>query len=194
MTDETPKLDPTKDSNQKTDWQKSNAEILDRLPKFFIGLYVLISGLFFIYALIVMWPIGGYADTNPQFVDETTFLGLRISEWSPDARIAAVVALAGAIGGYVHIGSAFVARVANDHFDTRWVWWYVQRPLIGASLALIFYFMLRGGLLTAGAADDLNIYGLAAVGGLAGLSSAQATAKLKDVFENIFAVSKEDRK
>lgn len=60
------------------------------------------------------------------------------------------------------------------------------------ALAVIFYLVLRGGLLSAGAsASDISPYGFAAVAGLVGMFSKQATDKLEEVFSNLFQVGGE---
>jgi hypothetical protein len=57
------------------------------------------------------------------------------------------------------------------------------------ALALIVYFMLRGGLITGSSgAGNLSPYGVAAIAGLAGMFSKQATDKLKEVCEFLFQV------
>jgi hypothetical protein len=62
---------------------------------------------------------------------------------------------------------------------------------IGASLALIFYFALRGGLLTAGAgASNISPFGVTAVAAMVGLLSKQATDKLSEVFDPLFRSNK----
>ena len=61
---------------------------------------------------------------------------------------------------------------------------------IGSSLALVMYFALRGGLFATNAsAGDVNAYGIAALAGVAGLFSKQATAKLEEIFSTIFRVA-----
>lgn len=55
------------------------------------------------------------------------------------------------------------------------------------SLALVFYFVIRGGFLTtSGGAKDINPYGIAALAGLVGMFSKQATDKLSEVFGTLF--------
>ena len=56
------------------------------------------------------------------------------------------------------------------------------------------YFAARGGLIagTSGA-ENLSPYGVAALAGLAGLFSKQASDKLKEVFENLFKTDKPPR-
>jgi len=68
----------------------------------------------------------------------------------------------------------------------------VLRPFIGVSLALIFYFVIRGGLLSAGTtAGDVSPFGFAAVAGLVGMFSKQATDKLEEVFSDLFSTRKD---
>ena len=79
-----------------------------------------------------------------------------------------------------------------------WAWWYILMPFIGSSLALIFYFVIRGGLLSAGAtADNISTFGIAAVSGLVGMFSRQAIDKLQDLAETLFKrekpVEREDK-
>jgi hypothetical protein len=68
--------------------------------------------------------------------------------------------------------------------------WYVMRPLVGAPLALVFYFTLRGGFLaTGGTVTDVNYYGMAALAGMVGMFSKQAIDKLSMLFDIIFTAS-----
>jgi hypothetical protein len=66
------------------------------------------------------------------------------------------------------------------------------RPIIGSVLALVFYLVIRGGLLSVsnGAAGDLNPFGVAAIAGMVGMFSKQAADKLKETFDNLFRTAK----
>jgi hypothetical protein len=77
--------------------------------------------------------------------------------------------------------------IGNSNFSRSWTWFYLLRPPIGMSLALVFYFVIRGGFLsTTGGAQDINPYGIAALAGLVGMFSKQATDKLGEVFSTLF--------
>ena len=77
--------------------------------------------------------------------------------------------------------------VGNRRFVGSWTWWYLLRPFIGVALALLIYFAVRGGLIAASTgAGGLSPYGVAAIAGMAGLFSKQATDKLREVFETLF--------
>jgi hypothetical protein len=85
------------------------------------------------------------------------------------------------------LATSFVDFAGNRQLMNSWEWWYVPRPFIGSTLAVIVYFAIRGGLI-AGASDAENLspYGVSALAGLTGLFSKQATEKLKEILENLF--------
>ena len=110
-----------------------------------------------------------------------------------EVRLLLLVMLAGAIGSYIHASSSFVDYLGNRTLISSWVWWYLLRPFIGMMLALLFYFVFRGGFITAGvnpggegAASYINPFGIAALGGLVGMFSKIATDKLNEVFLTLF--------
>ena len=75
-------------------------------------------------------------------------------------------------------------------FDKDWAPWYYFRPFIGAGLALIFYFLVRGGLLTTQASlASLNLIGIAAVAGLVGMFSEHAMQKLQAQADSLFGAT-----
>jgi hypothetical protein len=110
-----------------------------------------------------------------------------------EVRLILLVLLAGAIGSYVHAASSFVDYLGNRTIISSWVWWYLLRPFIGMMLALIFYFVFRGGFVTAGvnsgvdaAANFINPFGVAALAALVGMFSKVAADKLNEVFTTLF--------
>jgi hypothetical protein len=111
-----------------------------------------------------------------------------------EVRLLLLVLLAGAIGSYIHASSSFVDYLGNRTLISSWVWWYLLRPFIGMMLALLFYFVFRGGFITAGvnqggeaAASFINPFGIAAMAGLVGMFSKVAADKLNEVFLTMFA-------
>ena len=98
-----------------------------------------------------------------------------------------LVIVAGMLGSFVHGATSLADYIGNNKFNKRWTWFYLLRPSIGMSLALVFYFVIRGGFLTtSGGAKDINPYGIAALAGLVGMFSKQATDKLSEVFGTLF--------
>jgi len=59
-------------------------------------------------------------------------------------------------------------------------------PFIGPVMALVLYFVIRGGLFAGTEISEANIYGFLAVAGLSGMFSEQAAEKLKSLAEDIF--------
>jgi hypothetical protein len=112
-----------------------------------------------------------------------------------EVKLILLVMVTGALGSYVHAATSFADFVGNRQLARSWVWWYVLRPFIGVGLALIFYFVVRGGLLSVKAdATDVSLFGIIAVAGLAGMFSKQATDKLSEVFDTLFKTQKGEQR
>jgi hypothetical protein len=80
--------------------------------------------------------------------------------------------------------------VGNRRLATSWTWWYLLRVFVGSALALLFYFAVRGGFFGADTPENsINPYGIAALAGLVGLFSKQATDKLRELFDTLFRVA-----
>ena len=115
-----------------------------------------------------------------------TFLGATFCT-SFDERLILLVIIAGMLGAFVHGATSLADYLGNNSFNKTWTWFYLLRPAIGMALALVFYFVIRGGFLTtSGGAKDINPYGIAALAGLVGMFSKQATDKLGEVFGTLF--------
>jgi len=99
-----------------------------------------------------------------------------------------IVSLAGgALGGTLHAIASLTAHVAKGNFDQRWTLWYLTNPVVGASLAVAFLFVLQAGLGGQAAPTSGGLYGIAAVATLVGLFSRHALEKLKEIFDVAFA-------
>ncbi|MGH9363373.1 MAG: hypothetical protein ACRD2T_15795, partial [Thermoanaerobaculia bacterium] len=98
----------------------------------------------------------------------------------------------------VHATQSFTSYVGNRKFASSWTWWYILRIPVGAALALLFYFVLRGGLLPAGTlkteTGDINLFGIISFSGLAGLFSKQAVDKLGEVFDTLFRTAADQKR
>ena len=112
-----------------------------------------------------------------------------------DERLLLLVIVAGMLGSFVHCATSLADYIGNNRFSRRWTWFYLLRPVIGMALALVFYFVIRGGFLTTSVgATDINPYGIAALAGLVGMFSKQATDKLSEVFSTLFRSGEGDQK
>jgi hypothetical protein len=154
-----------------------------------LGVYLVVLAVVLAVMLIELWPVIDSVQT-PDSTPRTTvsFLwGALDVSLSPNTSYILLVIIVSALGSYVHATTSFVTYVGNRDLRTSWVWWYLLRTFIGVALALLFYFALRGGFFAQDAtATDVNPYGIAALAGLTGLFSKQATDKLKEIFDTLF--------
>jgi hypothetical protein len=152
-----------------------------------MGVYFLIAATLMVYLIAAFWP-DQVADgqDNKKWSTKARVFG-RDVELLFETRLVLLVATAGALGSFVHTATSFATYVGNRSLVTSWVWWYLLRTPIGVTLALLFYFVVRGGLISAGAGgENLSPFGVAAVAGMVGMFSKQATDKLRELFDNLF--------
>jgi hypothetical protein len=98
-----------------------------------------------------------------------------------------MVAFAGALGGMVHALRSVAVYLGNRELRWSWTPFYILKPVLGAVLATLLYFVLRAGLFSPSAStQQASPYGFAAIGALAGLFSDQAVEKLRKVAEELF--------
>jgi hypothetical protein len=167
----------------------------DPVPRkgiFALGLYFFILALLTFYLLVATWPV---SDTS----DASGYANFSLFGWpfstAADRRLFLTVIAAGALGSLLHAITSFADYVGNRTLSRTWVWWLVLRTPIGVALALLFYLVLRGGLIVPSlpnapsAADTthlVNPYGIAAISAMAGMFSKQATDKLREIFDTLF--------
>jgi hypothetical protein len=137
-----------------------------------------------VLGLMFFWPEATRADAT---LAKYNFLGCPITQ---EIALIMSIAILGAMGGSTHALSSFARFAGNRELVRSWVWWYLLRAPIGIALAIVIYFVVRGGLLTAGGSTSgtggANPYGLGAIAALAGLCSESATMKLSEVFDALF--------
>lgn len=168
---------------------KSVNEKIPMLPrqKAFIGIYCVVFVGLVLYVLGKTWPdtdCGNYAGT----VTYIPFISGGIDViYTEEQRIIFLVCLAGALGGGVYMGISFAYHTAIDDLEKQYWYWYLSRPFVGASLAVIVYFLLRGGLFSSSASNnDINLYTVIAIACLVGMFSKQAIAKLTTIANQLF--------
>ncbi|WP_217605616.1 hypothetical protein [Chitinophaga sp. GbtcB8] len=107
-------------------------------------------GITLLYVVLKVWPSG-----ISGMPEEVCLFG-RSYTFTPEHRYLLLMTLGGALGASVHLLISFTAFVGNRSFVTSWVPWYMLRPIIGAAMALFFYMLLRGGILTYGTVPPAN--------------------------------------
>lgn len=151
----------------------------------FIGAYFIALSVLDLYALISLWCV---SKTQPSVV----IFGYSIGG---EVRIILIAVLSGCLGSLIHAMTSFTTYIGNRQFVKSWVCWYILRPFIGMSLALVFYFVIRGGFFTLSAdADMVSPFGVAGLGGLVGMFSKFAVDKLREIFMDIFKTTRPDER
>ena len=149
-----------------------------------VGVYLLAVTVVVVSMLIAIWPV---QDEKGVWVKVAKLPIVGKVRLTDDLRLLLIVVLSGAAGSCIGAQTSFATYVGNRTLLASWNWWYVLRPVIGMTLALVFYFVIRGGLLSVSSgADVMSPYGIAAVAALVGLFSKQATDKLEEVFTTMF--------
>jgi hypothetical protein len=118
----------------------------------------------------------------------TLKLGIAETDINEETRLVLLVLFAGALGSYIHAIKSLVDYIGNQTAKESWFWFYMTRPFVGMSLALIFYAVIRGGFLAGTPADakSVNPFGVVALAGLVGMFADKASQKLSEVFDAMF--------
>jgi hypothetical protein len=154
------------------------------------GLLQIASALFLLYAAVAFWPpevtVSAAGATAPaSYSAQLLAWSLTISR---ESGLFIIVAATGALGAMVHTLRSFYFYVGNRYLKWSWMLMYVLTPVVGSVLAVVFYVVLRGGLISGQAnSTAVSPFGFAAVAGLVGLFSEQAVLKLQQVFSVLFA-------
>ncbi len=95
----------------------------------------------------------------------------------------------------MHGLASVVNYVATKRYRHEWFLWYLGRPIIGGVIALMFYVIIRGGILSINAQPaDLNYFGIAAISVIAGLVATEGTKKIRDIFVTLFGATEKREK
>jgi hypothetical protein len=142
-----------------------------------------------ILAVLVTWLV----------TSALVMIGLLILLWDEDAvsvksatRISLLVVIAGCLGGTISaLGFLLSEYESRGVVHLRNVPSLTFIPLVSAGLALVFYYVIRGGLLTAPSGgrtelDVINVYGVVGISALVGMFFSGALSKLKAVSDAIF--------
>lgn len=152
-----------------------------------LGGTLLTLALLDIFYIVAAWPV---ELPNQPWTSWGLSIYFTKEQSLPDEiRLLIIVILCGALGSLIHALKSFINFTGSQKFKAAWVWWYLLRAPMGALLALVFYFALRGGLLlltNGNTAADFEVFGIASVATLVGLFTEQATAKLKELFDTLF--------
>jgi hypothetical protein len=114
-----------------------------------------------------------------------TFFGWQFKLWD-EQRLLLLVILAGALGSILHDLRSVYWYVGNRSLVRSWLAMYIVLPFAGATLALIFYLVVRGGFFSPQSSfKETSPFGFAAFAALIGMFSPQAVLKLREVAETL---------
>jgi hypothetical protein len=182
-----------------------------------LGLTVYLAAMIGIclYGLIVFWPAPTPSGQPPaqeqkttQQIDSTTgparetspapspaaakpgkvaAFGREFEVWD-EVRLLWIVLLAGALGSLIHAMRSVYWYVGNRNLVKSWLAKYFVMPFTGSALAVMFYFVIRGGFFSPQSDfSQTSPFGFAALSAMVGLFSEQAVLKLKQVAETILS-------
>lgn len=142
-----------------------------------------IAATILLYSTMLFWPPTPIGDEIP--ASSKVVFGSVTIELSREQNLLLIVAVLGALGAILHVLRSFFKYAGERGLFWSWVPSYFLIPFVGSVIAVITYVLLRAGLIGGTGSDEGNTWGFAAIAGLVGLFSAQATSKLKDIFETI---------
>ncbi|MFQ6090538.1 MAG: hypothetical protein ACE5LD_03770 [Candidatus Bipolaricaulia bacterium] len=160
---------------------KEPSSPMSPLARGLLGGYCLLFILLLLYLFISIFPpsLNGSADAIPLFGT-----GFKLAQ---EARLLLLVMIVGALGASIHMMTSFALFAGKSELGASWLWWYLLRPFIGADLGTILYLVVRGVLFSSRAdSEAVNLFGVLAFSGLAGMFSKQAIEWLRQVFDQMF--------
>jgi len=177
-----------------------------------VSVYLILVAFLVVHGLTVLWPpnhdVNLDRDEKSASTKETTkstvmarilcadqkepveffwYSGLRLCI-TDEKRLFLIILLAGALGGLVHSLRSFYWYAGNRKLVTSWASMYITLPILGSTMAAVFYFVIRGGFFSPQSqVSDTSPFGFAAVGSLIGMFTEQAAMKLRQIAETFFA-------
>jgi hypothetical protein len=93
------------------------------------------------------------------------------------------------LGGTIRALHSLVKHLGLKDFSFYWSWFYITLPFTSAGLAIVIYFVLRGGFYGGGFGKGLvlNIFSFAALAALTGLFTDNAMERLKQAASTMLA-------
>lgn len=150
-----------------------------------IGFFGALS-LLALYTVWAFWPSEAGEEGKIALMKHVDFFWID-NNVSRETLFFVTVAVAGALGGTVHVLRSIVWYTGNRLLKWRWVPFYVMRPVLGAAMATLLYFLVRAGFFSpSSSTTEASPYGFAALAALAGLFSDQAAEKLRTVASELF--------
>lgn len=191
-------MNTTESSSLQTVGPGSNRVGVPGIVGILTSLVALAALLFYILIVLLPIPFGEAPGTAPgatassqttleqPFERDVSLFGVTW-KMSDEERLLILVMTAGALGSLVHALRSAYWYVGNRNLVRSWVPKYLLLPFCGSILAVLFYFIVRGGFFSPQSNSmHTSQYGFCAMACLVGLFSEQAVLKLKQVADTVF--------
>jgi len=152
--------------------------------------YLIVMTIILIIFLVQCWP-SPETPTNASTPSKAGFLFLEFLI-SFESRLILIVVLTGALGAQVRSLRSLAWYTGNRILKRSWVLQYILSPFIGATLAIITYFIIRGAFFSAGSTmRQSSVYIYAGIASIVGIAAEPVSLKLKQVAESLFTKPRE---
>lgn len=167
---------------------------LSKSGRIFAGFLLILFTVLPIYFLIGLWPDRMPEANGSQWYQFKLFRMQLASEEDSslignlhiNTILFLLVAIAGFLGSMIHLATSFTNYIGAGQFKRSWILWYLVKPFTATAVALVFYLVLKAGLLSFDGGSGINPYGLVIMAALAGLFTDKATIKLEEIFTTLF--------
>ena len=186
MSDETQTENEMNDKTIVSDVNLSDSLSVGSVGIILTAVYLILLSLILLVAIVQCWPspVTPKGQVNPML--QTKFLLWTLSI-SNEACLILIVVLAGALGGQVRSLRSLAWYTGNKELKKSWLLQYILSPFVGATLAIVTYFVIRGGFISAGSTvQQSSVYVYAGIASIVGLASEPVALKLKQVAESLF--------
>jgi hypothetical protein len=99
----------------------------------------------------------------------------------------------GMLGSTIHGLCSLVAWHSHNKLKRSYIWWYITKPLLGASFAIIIYIFVQP-IILKGLLFDYNIfineYFIAVISAFVGLLSNNLPNKIRDISDYLFGIQR----
>jgi hypothetical protein len=144
-----------------------------------------------IYTIMSIWAPESLQSLQPKATNSTiTFVPPATS--AREKYLVEISALFGVLGASTYGLASATVWIAHNKLERSWILWYISHPLVGGALAIIFYLIIRGGLIQ-GISFAISDFAIAAVSAIIGLITNQAMKKLRDIFDVLFGIKKTEK-
>ncbi len=185
MSDDTQKANETKEPPASKESSSSQPKSIGLIGSSLTAAFLIIMSIILVIALVQCWPSSGIS-TDTSTATPASFLIWNF-EIIFEARLILIVVLTGALGGQVRSFRSLAWHTGKRMLMKSWILQYILSPFIGATLAIITYFVIRGGFVSAGSrVGQSSVYVYAGIASIVGIASEPVALKLKQVAESLF--------